>query len=204
MDWIAINIHLFRMINDLGKEYAFLNPVMIFIAEYLTLFLAATVMLFWVSRGNRNRIMIFCAVITFILSEITAKIASFIHSNKQPFAELPDVNQLIEKAVDNSFPSDHTILFFSFCVTFSLFNKKIGFLWLIPACFVGLSRIWVGVHYPSDVVTGAFISIITALVVFLIMPKFGFTLKLLNLYESLEHFVLSPLQKPKKSNSKDY
>lgn len=57
MDWTAMNIHLFRIINDLGKEYTFLNPVMIFIAEYLILFLAATVILFWVSRGNRNRTM---------------------------------------------------------------------------------------------------------------------------------------------------
>lgn len=176
-----VNIQLFRMINDLGKHYTFINPGMIFIAEYMVIFLALSVLIFWFTRVNKNRMMIICASITFFIAELIGKIAGKIHSNNQPFAELPNVNKLIEKAVDNSFPSDHTILFFSFCVCFWIFRSSWGFLWGLLAILVGISRIWVGVHYPADVFTGAIISIISALLVYLVVPKLAFINKLLGI-----------------------
>ncbi len=99
------------------------------------------------------------------------------HTNYQPFAELPNVNKLVEKAVNNSFPSDHTIIFFSFCITFWLFKRGWGFLWGILAVLVGISRIWVGVHYPADVLVGAIISIVSATIVYQIVLKLSLTKK---------------------------
>ena len=40
MDFFELNINVFRMINDLGKQYAFLNPSAIFIAEYMVFFIS--------------------------------------------------------------------------------------------------------------------------------------------------------------------
>jgi len=85
--------------------------------------------------------MVLCGITTFLLSEIIGKIAGKIHSNNQPFAELENVNKLIEKAVNNSFLSDHTILFFSICVSFCLFKRSWGSLWIVLAALVGISRI---------------------------------------------------------------
>jgi undecaprenyl-diphosphatase len=194
-----INVNVFRMINDLGKEFTYLNPIFVFIAEYMVLFLALSVVIFWFTRSHTNRIMVIYATISFGLAEILGKAAGKLHSNHQPFAELADVNQLIEKAVDNSFPSDHTILFFSFCVTFWLFKKRGGFLWMILALCVAFSRIWVGVHYPADVTVGAIISIFSALLVYRIAPKFRFINKLLGVYEAFEGTIL-----PEKTKSKEF
>jgi undecaprenyl-diphosphatase len=186
-----MNEYLFRLINDLGKQHPFFNPILVFIAEYMVIFLALAVVTFWFTRIKQNRIMVICGSITFVIAEILGKLAGKIHSNNQPFAELSNVNQLIEQAVDNSFPSDHTILFFSFCMTFWLFRGGKGFLWILLAVLVGISRIWVGVHYPADITVGAIISIISAFMVFRIVPKLGMTQKLLWLYDRGKSSIVS-------------
>jgi undecaprenyl-diphosphatase len=189
-----MNENLFRLINDLGKQHTFFNPVFVFIAEYMVVLLALAVFTFWFTRINRNRIMVICGSITFVIAEIVGKAVGNIHSNHQPFAELSNVNQLIEKAVDNSFPSDHSILFFSFCMTFLLFRGAKGIIWVLLAFLVGISRIWVGVHYPADILAGAIISILTAFIVFRVIPKLGMIQKLLGMYEKGESYIL-PLKK---------
>ncbi|MGG1662974.1 undecaprenyl-diphosphatase [Brevibacillus sp. NRS-1366] len=199
MDGMEINIHYFRLINDMGKQYPSLNPAFFVIAEYTVYVLALSALVYWFTRKNRNRIMVVCAGFTFVLAEVLGKIAGSFHYNAQPFAELSDVNQLVVKAVNNSFPSDHTILFFSFCMTYWLFKKKDGFLWMILAICVGISRIWVGVHYPADVIVGALISIGSALTIYLIVPRLRVVQKMLELYEKAEHAIL-----PSKSKSKGF
>jgi undecaprenyl-diphosphatase len=191
MHWTDVNIDAFRMINDLGKQYTALNPTFVFLAEYMVALLALATLLYWFTRKERNRMMGICAVVSFVIAELLGKAAGHLHSNNQPFAELPDVNQLIDKAVGNSFPSDHTILFFSFCITFWLFRGKWGFLWGLLALIVGISRIWVGVHYPADVVAGALIASLSAYLVYQIVPRLSFVGNLLKVYEKVENAIIS-------------
>jgi undecaprenyl-diphosphatase len=186
MIFSEVNIHLFRYINDLGKQYTFLNIPMILIAEYMVYFLAIATLLLWFSSKKKNRMMVLCAMVSFLFAEIGGKIAGILHSNYQPFEELLNVNKLIEKAVDNSFPSDHTILFFSICLSFYLFKRGIWLFWVILALIVGISRIWVGVHYPMDVFVGAFIATMSSILVYFTLPKLKLTNQFLAYYEDLE------------------
>ena len=187
---MEINISAFRAINDLGKQFAFLDPVFFFFAEYTVYLLALAVVIYWFTRKNENRIMIISAALSLLIAEILAKLAGFVHANNQPFAELPSVHQLVDKAIDNSFPSDHTILFFTFCLTFWLFGKKHRLIWMILAVCVALSRIGVGVHYPADVLVGAIFGTLSALLSYAIVPKAPLIQRLLALYERIELAVL--------------
>ncbi|KIV53043.1 undecaprenyl-diphosphatase [Aneurinibacillus migulanus] len=199
MVFSQFNIDAFRLINDLGKQYPYLNPVIVFLAEYMLYFLCLSVVVYWFTRTNKNRMMVIQAVIAFILAEILGKMAGQFHSHYQPFAVLPHVNQLIEHDIDNSFPSDHTILFFSVCISFWLVRKKGEWLWLMLPCCVAISRIWVGVHYPIDVITGALLGVISALFVYWLVPKLSSIKQLLALYEKMEQQIL-----PSKDKSKNF
>ncbi|WP_243526792.1 undecaprenyl-diphosphatase [Bacillus pseudomycoides] len=199
MSFSQFNIDAFRWINDLGKQYSSLNPIMVFVAEYMLYALVLGVLIYWFTRNNKNRMMIIQGGLAFIVAEIIGKIVGQFHSHYQPFAVLPKVNQLVEHEIDNSFPSDHTILFFSICFSIWLVRKKEGWLWLMLAFCVAISRIWVGVHYPIDVVTGALVGIISALFVYWIAPKLSFIKQLLGIYERMEQHVI-----PMKNNSKDF
>ncbi|MFS0864794.1 undecaprenyl-diphosphatase [Fredinandcohnia sp. 179-A 10B2 NHS] len=189
MEMMELNEEWFFKINNLGKEYPHLDQVAVFTAEYMVFFLALAALIYWFTRIKQNRIMVINAAIAFILAEVVGKVAGMFHSNQQPFAELSNVNQLIEKAIDNSFPSDHTILFFSFCFTFFLYHRKSGVIWIGLALLAGISRIWVGVHYPMDILVGALIAIIAALITYVSVPKIKLVPKLLAFYEKVENII---------------
>ncbi|UNK21142.1 undecaprenyl-diphosphatase [Paenibacillus sp. N3/727] len=203
MDISEVNISLFRFVNDLGKEYPFLNSSFIFIAEYMVFFLALSVLFIWFTRDTDNRIMILCASIAFICAFTIGKVSGVFHSNYQPFVELTDVNKLIHKEKDNSFPSDHTILFFSYCFSFWLFKRGWSILWVLLAVLVGVSRIWVGVHYPLDVLTGILISLAATTLIYLIFPKLSVTQTTINIYEKYENKLLLLFKRTMGNKSKN-
>lgn len=78
-----------------------------------------------------------------------------------------------DKGSRHSFPSGHSFRIFSAMTAISLVWPK-SRVWLISlACLVGVSRVLVTKHYPSDVLAGAFIGVFCALWVWRIMqgPK---------------------------------
>lgn len=77
------------------------------------------------------------------------------------------------KPTSLSFPSGHTSSAFTFAMAITMVLKKKGV--AIPAFIfaflMGLSRIYVGVHYPTDVIVGAFVGIVYALIGYAIFAK---------------------------------
>ena len=56
----------------------------------------------------------------------------------------------------NSFPSDHAAMFFSLAMGIFLISRTAGYLvFLYVAAFIALPRVYLGLHYPTDIVAGA-------------------------------------------------
>src|SRR5690606_12051881 len=67
-------------------------------------------------------------------------------------------------------PSDHAVLFFALAMCIFFTHRKLGVLLLLHALLiVGLPRVYIGVHFPSDVAVGAVVGIVMAL------PMLGLT-----------------------------
>ena len=88
------------------------------------------------------------------------------------------VNEAIEyittRPSDNSFPSGHTGCVFAVAsVIFFMMPKKVGIPAMIVASLVGISRLYVGVHYPTDIIGGFIIGMFTGFIAKLIVEKVG-------------------------------
>jgi undecaprenyl-diphosphatase len=94
-----------------------------------------------------------------------AQIANHLWARPRPYVAHPgDVHLFIPASVDTSFPSDHATAAFAIAMAIFLRSRRAGWLALAMAALVSLSRVAVGTHYPSDVLAGAAIGTLSALV----------------------------------------
>lgn len=78
----------------------------------------------------------------------------------RPFLTHPELHPLIHLPTDFSFPSGHTSCAFAVAfVIYALLPKRYSIPALLLSAFVGLSRLYLGVHYPTDVLAGLLISL---------------------------------------------
>lgn len=70
-----------------------------------------------------------------------------------------EITLLVNGLHDFSFPSGHTIACFEACTALMLYNKKMGIPATIIAILVSFSRLYLYVHYPSDVIVSVFLGI---------------------------------------------
>ena len=72
------------------------------------------------------------------------------------------INLLISVQHDYSFPSGHTIASFEACVVLLIKDKRMGIPATILACLIAFSRLYLYVHYPTDVIFSVFAGILFA------------------------------------------
>jgi undecaprenyl-diphosphatase len=72
----------------------------------------------------------------------------------RPFLTHP-VHVLVSRSTDSSFPSDHAAASFAIAVAVLLLHRRVGILVVAIAVLVCYSRVYVGAHYPGDVLAGA-------------------------------------------------
>ena len=89
----------------------------------------------------------------------------------RPFEIQTAVSLLIQAPTDHSFPSGHTGGAFLTAVILLHYDKRIGIPALILAILIAFSRLYLYVHFPSDVLAGAVIGILLGLVAIVIAEK---------------------------------
>ena len=110
---------------------------------------------------KKTRVVGIMCIVAFGLSVIIDNIVlKHLVERARPFDDLTNIISLIKKPTDYSFSSGHTGT--SFACAGVLYNKlprKFGIPAIILAVLIGFSRLYLGVHYPSDVLAGMVIGI---------------------------------------------
>ena len=78
------------------------------------------------------------------------------------------INLLIEKQHDFSFPSGHTIASFEACTVMLLGSKKLGIPATILAILIAFSRMYLYVHYPTDVIASVILGTLFGIIGYLV------------------------------------
>lgn len=157
------NFSLFFLIFGASHQNPFLDQLMIFGAEYV-IYLTFILMFYFSIKGNlAEKKSLILALICLPVAAIIVKIIHLFYFQQRPFVAY-DFLPLITQGADASFPSRHTLTMSVSALPFMYFKSKWAPLFLFLTLWVGISRIYVGVHYPLDILGGILISILSLII----------------------------------------
>ena len=126
---------------------------------YLWIALGVILLFFKKTRPNGFTVL-FALLINLFITNIALK---NLIARPRPFQVSDAIIPLIERPASFSFPSGHTSGSFSAMLAlYKWVPKKIGIPAVVLAALVGFSRIYIGVHYPTDVLGGILVGVISS------------------------------------------
>ncbi len=174
-----IDIAIFRFINSTLS-----NPILDFIMPILTdlnkqpiVLIAVVLFLIWM-MWKGNKVIRLSLILLIILITITDQVNSFVikhwFERLRPCHVLHGVNLLVGCGSGYSFPSSHAVNNFAGAFLIAYFFPKLKWWFIGYALLVAFSRVYVGVHYPFDVISGSIIGAIFAsalIILFLFLER---------------------------------
>ena len=161
-----MDLFLFKLLNGLAALNDGLEDPFEFLANQAELMFVALLAVAFLAKGRlasvRARHGVVAAALSALLAIAVAHLISGVWDRPRPF-EAHHVHLFVTPSADPSFPSDHATAAFAIGVALLLRNRRIGWIALVMAAIVSLSRVAVGVHYPSDVLGGALLGALAAL-----------------------------------------
>ncbi len=159
---------------------AFFNAFFLFITTYIDLAIPIIVLIlfilsFFVQSLKRYQFIFLIVLLAYLINALATNELKELFGRARP-QRIPDVsiyyfgdiNPLQTITGTTSFPSGHTSTAFAVMVPLIIYVKpkwlKGGF--LAYACLQGLSRMWVGAHFPSDVLIGAWLGTMIAILIY--------------------------------------
>ena len=179
MGWDRV---LFQWINGLAGHSALLDRLISGVADDYFMIVTMCLVLVAMWFGTReqearqhNQLTVIAAMssmglatgfvalsnLLFVRNSVLAGTALNALFNKpRPFDAEAAVNLLFYRPTDPSFPSNMAAVVFGLAIAVWLRNRKVGFWLMGMATLASFARIYVGIHYPADILGGAFFGLL--------------------------------------------
>lgn len=166
------NLSLFNFLHGLSGRSPFIDAAGIFAAKYIPYIIFFAFLWLVVSQpGWRRRIFFFSeAAIAVILSRgLITEIVRFFYYSPRPFEAL-HFQPLIPES-GSSIPSGHAAFFFALAMIIYFYNRRWCIWYFAITVLISLARIFAGVHWPSDIIAGAVVGILSGIFVHVLLKK---------------------------------
>ncbi|MHB1538652.1 MAG: undecaprenyl-diphosphatase [Solirubrobacteraceae bacterium] len=164
---------VYHTLNNFAYEHAWAGDVAKFFAQYAIFIFIGVLALLWLGRTRRGwllderaRVALFAAGLATILGLLIGVLITHVWDRRRPFVVLHHFHKLIAHPADASFPSDHATG--AFAIVFALLLcRRFRMAWpaLVAAVLIGVARVMVGVHWPTDILGAVGVGAFAALIV---------------------------------------
>ncbi|GIC75865.1 undecaprenyl-diphosphatase [Moritella sp. F3] len=167
-----LNSQLFLAINQFAGQNQFIDYIFMFFAEAMPYLFIILVIVQWFRCDEQTKRYLIGATLASVVGIAINTLIAQVYFHPRPF--MNDLGTtLVAHTPNSSFPSDHTT--FMFCIAFSLLchqvTKKFALGLTVFAIIGGLSRVYIGVHYPFDIAAASVMGVLSALLVHTVRYK---------------------------------
>jgi len=188
----SFNYSFFQAINGMAGHFTLVDEMMKFLSNYGEYMFFLGIIVYWFTRTLSHRRMVVEALLSACVALGIASILGSLFYENRPFVD-HHVHLLIQHAANASFPSDHATAAFVVATAFWCTRRKEGWAWLTLAALISISRVWTGVHYPLDVISGFILGTGVAIIMHILLGKVDWVrrsfAKGIDLYERVERKV---------------
>lgn len=164
---------LYFLYSFTGKN-SFIDGMIVFRAEYLPYLVGFLVVLFPLLavlkryrpflRKNMEMVL-FSFGSALIARFFIGELIRFFYDRPRPFVVLSNIHPLVLHESGYSFPSGHALFFFALAAGIAYYYPRTSILFFLAAFSIGMARVSVGIHWPSDILAGAALGVFTTLAV---------------------------------------
>ncbi len=158
---------IFLWLNALTGRVPLLDTLITWLAsDYLVPVNFGFILLsLWFVGGNgaqrmRYQISVFTALTSMALANLAVLIINAIYSRPRPFDGLDGTTTLFYYPEDPSFPSNAAAATFAIAISVWCVNRRLGAVMFIAAASYGFARMYVGVHYITDILGGLVVAFV--------------------------------------------